>query len=440
MSPNELPPDLPEPPAWLDEGPPPDEAPPGEPEHARGGKGPDLADLALAGRFPDLMDGEPMVVPPAPGPKKPAVDLEAMRVGVFMGEAFDRMAHRANGEEKPIPLPWPRLAELLGGGLWPGLAILVGNTGSGKSQLALQAALAAAQGGTPVLYIGLELDRTGLVARLLGLLHGCWWSDLYLGKQPKMRPKGPETSLLDAIRSGEEELARIPLHLDFCPPMGWSYPELFTRCAAMREAYPEQAGPDGKPTPGSRPFLVVLDFLQIVASDPDKGDEALRERIGGAAYAGRAAARELDAAVVLVSSTARDHYNRLSGGPDKEAKDKRPAWEGPAAALVGLGKESGEIEYAADAVLVLCREPQEEGNAAPASLVHVAVAKVRAGRTGWAHLTFDGAAFGDGEREWSERSTAVQEGKTAAESMGIGGGKGKGGAATPEPDWTERYQ
>jgi hypothetical protein len=347
----------------------------------------------------------------------PAIDLESMRVGSFMGEAFERLERRENGKEKPIPLPWPSLADRMGGGLWPGLTILVGNTGSGKSQLALQAALHAAAGGTPVLYIGLELDRLSLVARLLGLLGGVWWSDLYLGKQPQIRGGGGKTSLGNLIGAHWDELGRLPFHLTFCPPMGWSYGELFPLCKAMRERYPETDGP------GSRPFLVVLDFLQIVAGE--QPGEALRERIGRAAYAGRAAARDLEASVILISSTARENYGALSGEKERTENGRRikvsPAWMGAPDRLVGLGKESGEIEFAADHVLTMVRD---EGNR---SLVHIAAAKGRAGGSGWALVSFDGAAFGEASlAEHAAVGAALENARKPPEQVPEGTKKRKG--------------
>lgn len=304
--------------------------------------------------------------------------LQASRVGTFMGAALDRMAARADQREHPIPLPWSSVSDALGGGLWPGLYVLVGNTGCGKSQWALQAAVEAARRGTPVLYIGLELGRVDLVARLLGLLTARRWSRLFLGNGENARGEIATVRESDAAR----ELAELPFHLELGAPMGWSYPELLTRARAMRELYPE---PDG---PGSRPFLVVLDFLQIVSSPADAREEQ-RERIGRAAYTARAVARELDAAVLLVSSTARDNYAVMEGA--KDGKKSPGLGEGSPTRLVGMGKESGEVEYAADAVLVLAREAWEAGKPPPPTWL--AVAKGRAVVPGWVELSFDGGRF-----------------------------------------------
>ncbi|HNH46031.1 MAG TPA: DnaB-like helicase C-terminal domain-containing protein [Myxococcota bacterium] len=303
--------------------------------------------------------------------------LDQSRVGIFLEEAWARMEQRATQQERPIALPWPSLNRMLAGGFWPGLHVLVGNTGSGKSQFALQVALHAARMDTPVLYVGLELGRVDLVARLLGLMTRRRWSRLYLGQ-------GGPTELSELATQHAEQLAelqKIPFHLDVCPPMGWSYDEIFSKARAMRDQYPATEKP--------RPFLLVLDFLQLVSS-PEGSREELRERIGRAAYAGRAAARDLDAVVLMVSSTSRDNYAVLGG------EGKQKLGQGNAARLVGLGKESGEVEYAADSVLVLCRDLEKEAKKVEGeewSSLWVALAKARAARPDWAELWFNGGWF-----------------------------------------------
>lgn len=301
--------------------------------------------------------------------------LGEQRVGAFLEEAMRRMEARAEGSERPVPVPWKAVADALGGGLWPGLFTVVGNTGSGKTQFALQLALEAAKASVPVLYIGLELGPVDLSARLIGLLAGIKWSGLYLGEPAAV--SGLRTRHASAV----EALRALPFHLEFGGPFGWSYDQLESKVRTLREAYPE---PNGR---GSRPMLVVLDFLQLVASTEG---EDIRERIARASYAARAVARSMDVAVVLVSSTSRENYAALDGG--REGKGPGLG-EGSPRRLVGLGKESGEIEYACDAALVLASEPWTNGQLPPA--FWLAVAKGRAVKPCWVRLNFDGSAFSE---------------------------------------------
>jgi replicative DNA helicase len=288
-----------------------------------------------------------------------------------------RLAARRSGDTAPLATRFERLNHALGGGFWPGLYLVVGSTGSGKSQFALQLALDAARAGTPVQYVALELDETHLYARAAGYLRreAGKWSEFFHGHKP----------VPDDVPAA---LAALPLHWDVAPPHGWDTAEIAYSAAALRRLYPAAAH-----------VLVVVDFLQLVAG-PGRD---LRERIGTAAYQAKAAARDHDAVVLLISSTARENYAATEFTPHQVAKgkgsekrfeDAKAPWDGPAHVLVGLGKESGETEYSADAVLVLVKEgwttatPPHGG-----TRVHLALAKHRAGVPTWLDLRFDGSVF-----------------------------------------------
>ena len=315
----------------------------------------------------------------------------APTVGSLADDAVLRMMRRKTKEEKPVPLPWPALSEVVGGGLWPGLTVLVGGTGTGKSQLALQVAVHAAREGCPVLYIGLELGPIDVIARLVALLDQqkrYHWSGMYRGELEREDGggTGPEDlgNVYDSVREG---LSKLPIHLEFGGPYGWHYKLLPERVGALCAHYqPLLRDGEGNPL---RPPLVVLDFLQVVASPPESMREDLRHRIQQAAYAGRAVAREHDAAVLLLSSTARAHYNTLIIGEDGGGTPLSEVQTNPAQ-FIGMGKESGEIEYGADTLITMLREPS---NGATWRKVHLAVAKVRAGKPSHVELEFNGTRF-----------------------------------------------
>lgn len=324
------------------------------------------------------------------GPFNPEADKarKAMAVellGNLIGDGVETLRRRANGVDKPIPLPgWGRLADALGGGLWPGCHVLTGGTGTGKSQFALQLAYQAARDGIPTRYVALELDALGLVARLLCMAEAAngvpganvpWWSTLYTGRE------GAGAVIDRLSRTHAPGLAELPLYLATDQgPDGWPYTGIGPAVEQLRAAHPEAKG---------RPVLLVVDFLQLLSS-PDGAREELRERIGRAAYQARQAARKHGAAVLLLSATARDNYKHL----DLKLSDGEP--EKPAKALVGLGKESGEIEYAADTALALGRTA-DAGDRADPGAVWLAVAKQRAGRSGWFRLVEQSGWFVEGE-------------------------------------------
>ncbi len=310
------------------------------------------------------------------------LDAKAPVVGALLDRALGLMRARASKAARPIPLPWPDLATALGGGLWPGLHVLAGATGTGKSQWALQVALCAAKAGTPTLYVALELGADDLVARLLALelanaegKHAPKWSDLYLGRD--------EAEVARADRDATPVLHGLPLRIEVAPPHGWPADQLEARVAALREMYPENNGP------GSRPLLVVVDYLQAIGSPSGERRMDLRERIGVAAYQARAAARDHAAAVLLLSSVSRENA-KATNGPDRPDQSER-AERSSAAAFVGLGKDSGDIEYAADSVLAMVRGDEDRADGSTG--VALAVAKVRAGGPSWVNLRFNGGWF-----------------------------------------------
>ena len=322
----------------------------------------------------------------------PAARLAAGRLGALIPDALELFDARQAGRDRPVPVPWPSVADALGGGLWAGMHVLTGGTGAGKSQWSLQVSLEAAMARVPVLYVGLELDAPGIVARLIGMLatvrdgkgNGLPWSALYTGRdRDKQTRELRPHDLMGRAAKLADELRELPIHCVFGGPMGFTTDELRELCGALRAEYPEG------------PALVVLDFLQIVGA-PEGERLELRERIGQAAYQGRAMAREHGLSVLLVSSVARDHYGKI-GGLAKAGDDKAPTLgQAPASLLVGLGKESGEIEYAADSVLCLAADEYDDDERGRP--VWLAVAKLRAGQAGWCSLRFNGQTFADDPR------------------------------------------
>ena len=316
--------------------------------------------------------------PPAPGETQ-APDNELKTLGDSIQAANARLEARAKGTEAPIVTPWPAFNEALGGGLWPGLVVLTGNTGCGKTQWAMQLAFNAAKARLPVVYVALELDSLGLVCRLAALAardrdprNAPSWSDLYRGRGSY----GDTLAHLDRLN--------LPFYLVEEKP-GWKPDSGPGGLGAVAQAV-KAKHPDKTP-------LVVLDFLQLVGGEPR---EELRERIGKAAYAGRLVARDQRAAVLLLSSTPRGSYNALAARNDKgDVLDKELGIDAltanTAGRFVGMGKESGEIEYAADLALVLVKPWTVDPAPWPVAL---GIAKQRAGREAWIKLTFDGDCFG----------------------------------------------
>lgn len=331
----------------------------------------DVNDAHKAGTLPTNHEhgAEPMPPPPH------SLDALAPPLRAWRDDALERLHKRRTGQVQPIPVPWAPLASKLDGGLWDGLYVLVGNTKSGKSQLAIQLALNALHAGFPVLYVALELSRHEVLARLVAAADGALASSLMRrsdDEQDELRAVDRMRTVLDALG------ADPPFHVMSAPNGGqWSHEHLLPAVRAMTQRH------------GQRP-LVVVDYLQLVGGP----ERELRERMSAASAAGRRAAMECDATVVMLSSTARTNYAMLAGrgeGPQKLALGKSDP-----TMLVGVGKESGDIEHNVDALLVLTRAPwPEPGDKPPPGGTHswLAIAASRYGEPGWVELRFNGARF-----------------------------------------------
>jgi hypothetical protein len=346
------------------------------------------ADAEASGGGPSSTTAAPSESPPtatdAPPPAPPA-EVRATgaprELGPILDEALDRMERRARGLEKPVPLPWSNVSAALGGGFWSGtLVTLVGDTGSGKTQWALQAALHAAESGLPVCYVAPDSGVDQVAARLLALKTGERWSDLYVGRT------GAET--LEKLRGEHAGALRgLPFHVIGTRPAPDQNPDITAICRRMRELYPQDQ-------PGTRPVLVVLDFVLLGGGAADRDE--LKDTIGRAAAEGRRAARDLGVVVLLVSTTSRETRPDFDDSIGFQRERRQPAMlgRGNPARLVRSGKETGGGERESDTLLVLAQEPWKgKPQAAKWTKVWCAVARNRAGSRAWCAQRFDGTRF-----------------------------------------------
>ena len=327
----------------------------------------ELAQLLEACQFPKtqaLKEAPPTQAPPEEEPT--FVSLESL-----LPVSLLRLEKRATGEEKPVPLPFPHIAQSFGGGLWAGAHYIVGTTGSGKTQIALEFAKYAAVKGYPALYIALELGEMDLVSRLV-TPPPHRWSDTFLGKLP--------TNAWPDLVSRANSMKTWPLYFEFGDPRGWPYTRLLRSVEQLRQKHPEG------------PLLVVLDFLQLV------GDESLinsrvrplepRARVGAAAYMARQCAKNYGVSMLLLSSTARNNYGQLSATelPEGLASDGRVT---EPMKFIGTAKESGDVEFSGDTVTAIVKAPFS----AEKERYLLVTAKSRYGAPRWAELHFDGSNF-----------------------------------------------
>jgi hypothetical protein len=330
----------------------------------------------------------------------------------LLGDALDRAGARQRGEELPVPMPWANLNHTLGGGLWPGNHFLVAGTGVGKSQFTFQTALHAAKQGVPVGLIALELDEMSLAIRIAAEESGVTWSKVYNGK-------ASDDEML-RIRAVAPKIASLNIRTDFGQAMGWGYDRLELMAKALRE------------TNKKGPILIVLDFIQLIASPEDQRPVDLRERIGLAGYQARNVSRMYDASIVIISSTARQNYGSLNEKLSKTGLSVDQGHWGSRRIvrypdnLIGLGKESGELEFSADSLTVLMRPTITAGQhddaigtllARGGKVVTCVTPKVRAGIPSWFALAFEKGRFAEMSDDTANSLVAKQEEEESPEDQ-----------------------
>jgi replicative DNA helicase len=208
-------------------------------------------------------------------------------------------------------------------GLAPGaLLILGGRTGMGKTMLASSIANKVCQAGHGVAVFSLEVPASEIAARIVAERIG--------GKSPSYGDilAGHVTEGdLDQIDWERERFDELPLYLDDTPAL--SMADMMVACRREAARFERR---------GKQLRLIIIDHAQIVKASSRYAGNRVNE-LGEVANAAKVMAKQLGCSVLLGCQV-----SRASEGRD----DKRPT-------LADL-RASGEIEEAADAVLILYRE------------------------------------------------------------------------------------
>lgn len=226
--------------------------------------------------------------------------------------------------ERPPATGWADLDKHLPmGGLAPGsLIILAGRTGAGKTMMSSALAAQIAFAGKGVVYFSLEVPSREIATRVV-----C----------SRLRGRGPSYGDVLAGRIAVDELEGfmlasrdvegVPLEIEDAPAMGIQDINLASRKVAQK-----------LDRQGTSLGLIIVDHAQIVKPTTRYQGNRVGE-LGEVANAAKVMAKQLGCAVVLCSQLNRGVEGR---------EDKRPQ-------LSDL-RASGEVEEAADAVLMLYRE------------------------------------------------------------------------------------
>ncbi len=263
-------------------------------------------------------------------------------LGAIVADAQARAERRAATGSTIMGLPtgFRRLDELLNG-LEPGLLILAGRPGMGKTTLANLIAANVAATGVPVLYVSYENSRDNLILKHLCRLSGIAETQVrrgladpvVLGVQAQSFGKEAATLYYTEATAGTTVEAIKGLGLQ------------------LRRRH------------NSDTVLVVVDYLQKMA--PTAGFDGLRENVGAIAAQLRDLSRELNAPVLALASLNRAGYGE----------------EGKTPNMANL-KESGDIEYGADVVMLLSEGKADGPPMGTGKPVTLRIAKNRGGEAG----------------------------------------------------------
>ncbi|MEU6946604.1 replicative DNA helicase [Streptomyces sp. NPDC046316] len=257
---------------------------------------------------------------------------------------------QAAGENPGLPMPWEDLQSMLC--TVPGhLVILAGRPGMGKSValLDLMRHLAVVH-GRPAAFVSLEMARRQIMNRLIAAEAEIPQHDIR-----KRALTDAQWKKYDRVR---DRVVAAPLRL-VVPPGGITVPQI--RSALRRWQIEERL-----------PHALAVDYLQIVKPDSQRGGNRTNE-VDAIARGLKEIALEFDLPVFAAAQLSRQTTGRESKVP--QLSDLR---------------ESGEIEQAADAVILLHREDYYEPESERAGEIDMIVAKNREGSTGIVTAGFRG--------------------------------------------------
>jgi replicative DNA helicase len=223
-------------------------------------------------------------------------------------------------------------------GLNPGLHVLAGAPGVGKTTLSLQIALHVASQGHPVVYVTYENSPVSLVSKALCAQAGISSSNLERGF-------ADVKALQEAVSTLVPSLQRLSI-IEGTSKL--TLAQIRGKALQLAARFPTRSG------------LVIFDYLQRAAHG--SGFDQLRHNVSALAGDLRDLSNRLQSPILALSS-----QNRSSGAYGNG---------GGSAALDSL-KESGDLEYSADSVLFLKRS--ERAVQDPARAVDLVVAKNRYG-------------------------------------------------------------
>ena len=250
-----------------------------------------------------------------------------------------------------IPTGFADLDRILLGMQRQDLILLAARPSVGKTALAVNIALNAAQKKYKVAIFSLEMSKTQLAQRMLSSLSLVNLKELISG----------DISNWDDIFQASSMIAENSIYMD--DTAGISITELRSKCRRLKA----ESGLD----------FIMIDYLQLMNSEGR--NENRQQEISTISRSLKALAKELNVPILALSQLSRD----------SEKASRKPK-------LSDL-RESGAIEQDADVVILLYREDYQNEEAEVKNEIELIIAKHRNGETGSVNLNFikEYTRFGD---------------------------------------------
>lgn len=296
-----------------------------------------------------------------------------------LGQMLDELEALAEGKTNAVSTGLVDLDDITAGGGRPGELWVIGARPSmGKSAGSLSVSIHAAR-STWSLFLTQEDSKLTLAQRVVANLGAVNLADL---RNP-VKARNPD-AFWSGVSRGVDEARPLRLLVDEQGALTLADVRRKVQ-QAMRRAK------DG----GGKLGLVVVDYLQLMTGDNDNRNQML----GEIAFGLKALAKEFGVWVVLLSQLSR------------KADDR------PGVPHMSDLRDSGDIEAAADVVVLLHREAKRKPTEENKHWMQAEVAKNKNGPTGTVNLYFDGA----------HQRIASWAGPVPRSGAGVRGGGGSGG-------------
>lgn len=218
----------------------------------------------------------------------------------------------------PIPTGFPILDEELGGGLYPGLHVIGGGSGVGKTEFVGQLADQAAAAGYDTLFFSLEMARAELYSRSLCRFTAAAFPEHSTPNAREIR-MGTNNILVERGRKDYRETVGNRVRV-----LEGNFETSASRVIATAEKFIQETG---------RIPLVIVDYLQILSDEKDTRRSTVREAVDNSIITLKRGSRDLGLPVVVISA-----FNR------KNALN---------VASYDSFRESSTIEYSSDTLIAM---------------------------------------------------------------------------------------